>query len=77
MKKIEYLMDVTLHVDHCLSVIFLLSVLDLRLKSDYPFVMPFNTGAVPGTFTCLKWSLVSPDFKECYVRYIFCIHDNC
>ena len=21
------------------------------------------------TFTCLKWSLVPPDFKECCIRY--------
>jgi hypothetical protein len=29
----------------------------------------FQEGAVPGTFTRLKWSLVPPNFKECCVRY--------
>jgi hypothetical protein len=24
---------------------------------------------VPGTFTCLKWSMIPPAFKECCVRY--------
>ena len=27
------------------------------------------SGAVPCTFTWLKWSLVPPDFKECCIKY--------
>jgi hypothetical protein len=29
----------------------------------------FQYGAISGTFTHLKWSLISPDFKECWIRY--------
>jgi hypothetical protein len=33
------------------------------------YIRPFNKGqAVSGTFTCLKWSLVPADFKECCIR---------
>ena len=35
----------------------------------------FNKGWVPGTLTCLRWSLVPPDFKECCIRYS--LHENC
>ena len=31
----------------------------------------FNKGVVPGTCTCLKWSLVPPDFKERLLHKIF------
>ena len=35
----------------------------------FTFPRPFNKVQLSSTFTCLKWSLVPPDFKECCIRY--------
>ena len=36
---------------------------------NYQYIRPFNKGWYRSTFTCLKSSLVSSDFKECCTRY--------
>ena len=49
-----------------LGVMFHHLLLDFFLHSLNAHVQPFQEGAVPGTFTCLKWSLVPPDFNVLY-----------
>jgi len=39
------------------------------MQDVFLHIYVYNSQAVPGTFTHLKWSLVPPDFKECCTRY--------
>ena len=41
----------------------------VEITNTKVLIQAFQEGVVPGIFTCLKWSLVPPDFKECCIRY--------
>ena len=57
-------------ISYCKYCTYMSSLYDIwwfnEIKDIYT---DLQKGAVPGTFTRLKWSFVPPDFKGCCIRY--------
>jgi hypothetical protein len=57
-------------ISYCKYCTYMSSLYDLWwFNENTDIYTGLQKGAVAGTFTRLKWSLVPPDFKGCCIRY--------